>query len=259
MLFSSNTIGDVMFLEADDEAFYGFWAAKGMLKQLDPFIGHLPLGRVHDEMVKPFINARRKQGVSNRTINIGLLDGDDGGAHLEFVAAERVFQRLGAAPLQLRHGGVVGQQLGVHVQLADAPRDELGELAAEVEDDDLLGHVHDDAHVVLDQEHRDADLLVHVEHEPRHLLLLLERHATEEIADARVTPMVPASARGAIAANQPTMSPAIAQRSGTTWFTDLLTQHPQVGLGVNGKKEQHLLHKVLRAELVLENLIGVLP
>ena len=35
-----------------------------------------------------------------------------------------------------------------------------------------------------------------------------------------------------------------AQRSGTTWFTDLLTQHPQVGVGVNGKKEQHLLHKV---------------
>ena len=35
-----------------------------------------------------------------------------------------------------------------------------------------------------------------------------------------------------------------AQRSGTTWFTDLLTQHPQVGLGTNGKKEQQLLHKV---------------
>lgn len=35
-----------------------------------------------------------------------------------------------------------------------------------------------------------------------------------------------------------------AQRSGTTWFTDLLTQHPQVGLGTNGRKEQHLLHKV---------------
>ena len=35
-----------------------------------------------------------------------------------------------------------------------------------------------------------------------------------------------------------------AQRSGTTWFTDLLTQHPDVGLGTNGKKEQHLLHKV---------------
>ena len=38
VLFSSNTIGDVMFLEADDEAFYGFWAAQGTLKQLDPFI-----------------------------------------------------------------------------------------------------------------------------------------------------------------------------------------------------------------------------
>jgi hypothetical protein len=35
-----------------------------------------------------------------------------------------------------------------------------------------------------------------------------------------------------------------AQRSGTTWLTDLLVQHPQVGLGTNGKKEQHLLHKV---------------
>ncbi len=35
-----------------------------------------------------------------------------------------------------------------------------------------------------------------------------------------------------------------AQRSGTTWLTDLLTQHPQVGLGTNGKKEQQLLHKL---------------
>lgn len=35
-----------------------------------------------------------------------------------------------------------------------------------------------------------------------------------------------------------------AQRSGTTWFTDLLCQHPDVGVGTNGKKEQHLLHKV---------------
>ena len=35
-----------------------------------------------------------------------------------------------------------------------------------------------------------------------------------------------------------------AQRSGTTWFTDLLTQHPRVALATNAKKEQHLLHKV---------------
>jgi multiple sugar transport system substrate-binding protein len=38
VLFSSNTIGDVMFLEADDEAFFGFWAAQGVLTQIDPFI-----------------------------------------------------------------------------------------------------------------------------------------------------------------------------------------------------------------------------
>ncbi|MGH2369692.1 MAG: ABC transporter substrate-binding protein [Chloroflexota bacterium] len=36
--FSTNTIGDVMFLEADDEGFHGFWAAQGVLNQLDPYI-----------------------------------------------------------------------------------------------------------------------------------------------------------------------------------------------------------------------------
>ena len=38
VLFSSNSMGDVTFLEADDEAFYGFWTARGVLKQLDPYI-----------------------------------------------------------------------------------------------------------------------------------------------------------------------------------------------------------------------------
>jgi multiple sugar transport system substrate-binding protein len=38
VLFSSNAIGDVMFLEADDEGSFGFWASQGMLTQLDPFI-----------------------------------------------------------------------------------------------------------------------------------------------------------------------------------------------------------------------------
>jgi ABC-type glycerol-3-phosphate transport system substrate-binding protein len=38
VLFSSNTVGDVTFLEADDEGFFGFWAAQGMLTQLDPYI-----------------------------------------------------------------------------------------------------------------------------------------------------------------------------------------------------------------------------
>ncbi len=38
VLFSSNTVGDVVFLEADDEAFYGFWGAQGQLTQLDSYI-----------------------------------------------------------------------------------------------------------------------------------------------------------------------------------------------------------------------------
>jgi hypothetical protein len=40
-----------------------------------------------------------------------------------------------------------------------------------------------------------------------------------------------------------------AQRSGTTWLTDLLTQHPQVALGTNDKKEQQLLHKIADGRL----------
>src|SRR4051812_49516016 len=50
-----------------------------------------------------------------------------------------------------------------------------------------------------------------------------------------------------------------AQRSGTTWFTDLLTQHPQVGLGTNGKKEQHLLHKVADGVLAAEDYLSLFP
>src|SRR3954453_15879925 len=50
-----------------------------------------------------------------------------------------------------------------------------------------------------------------------------------------------------------------AQRSGTTWFTDLLTQHPQVGLGTNGKKEQHLLHKVADGVLPASEYLSLFP
>src|SRR3954468_80033 len=50
-----------------------------------------------------------------------------------------------------------------------------------------------------------------------------------------------------------------AQRSGTTWFTDLLTQHPQVGLGTNGKKEQHLLHKVADGVLPADDYLSLVP
>ena len=49
--------------------------------------------------------------------------------------------RPGAAPFQLGIRRVVRQQLRVDVELAHAARDELGELAAEVEDDDGLAVV----------------------------------------------------------------------------------------------------------------------
>src|SRR3954453_3892110 len=50
-----------------------------------------------------------------------------------------------------------------------------------------------------------------------------------------------------------------AQRSGTTWFTDLLTQHPEVGLGTNGKKEQHLLQKVADGVLPAADYLELFP
>lgn len=42
------------------------------LKQLDPYIGDLPLGNVHLGTLQPFIEARRKQGVKNKSINLAL-------------------------------------------------------------------------------------------------------------------------------------------------------------------------------------------
>jgi hypothetical protein len=50
-----------------------------------------------------------------------------------------------------------------------------------------------------------------------------------------------------------------AQRSGTTWFTDLLVQHPGVGLGTNGKKEQQLLHKVADSLVPASDYLDLFP
>ena len=50
-----------------------------------------------------------------------------------------------------------------------------------------------------------------------------------------------------------------AQRSGTAWFTGLLTQHPQVGLGTNGKKEQQLLHRVADGNVAAEEYLSLFP
>jgi len=42
------------------------------LKQLDPFIGELPLENVHLGTLQPFIEARRKQGIKTKSINLAL-------------------------------------------------------------------------------------------------------------------------------------------------------------------------------------------
>jgi hypothetical protein len=50
-----------------------------------------------------------------------------------------------------------------------------------------------------------------------------------------------------------------AQRSGTTWFTDLLVQHPSVDLGTNAKKEQHLLQKVADGLVPADEYLSLFP
>lgn len=43
-----------------------------LLKQLDPFIGDLPLTAIHQSSLQGYIEARKTAGVKNRTINYGL-------------------------------------------------------------------------------------------------------------------------------------------------------------------------------------------
>ena len=42
------------------------------LRQLDPYIGNLPLASIHMGTLRPFIDARRKQGRKSKTINLAL-------------------------------------------------------------------------------------------------------------------------------------------------------------------------------------------
>jgi integrase len=42
------------------------------LKQLDPYIGDLPLGNVHLGPLQPFIEGRRQQGIKTKSINLAL-------------------------------------------------------------------------------------------------------------------------------------------------------------------------------------------
>jgi len=44
----------------------------GMLKSLDPFIGHVLLNRIHDGTLAGFVHKRRAEGVSHRTMNMAI-------------------------------------------------------------------------------------------------------------------------------------------------------------------------------------------
>lgn len=43
-----------------------------VLKIVDPFIGDLPLNRIHDGTVSEYVQKRLAEGVSHRTVNIAL-------------------------------------------------------------------------------------------------------------------------------------------------------------------------------------------
>ena len=42
------------------------------LRQLDPYIGNLPIESVHTGTLQPFIEARRKKGIKAKSINLAL-------------------------------------------------------------------------------------------------------------------------------------------------------------------------------------------
>lgn len=50
-----------------------------------------------------------------------------------------------------------------------------------------------------------------------------------------------------------------AQRSGTDWVARLLTQHPKVDFGLNGKKEQAYLHLIPNGELTEKGYLDLFP
>jgi len=50
-----------------------------------------------------------------------------------------------------------------------------------------------------------------------------------------------------------------AQRSGTTWVTGLLCQHPSVELSTTGKKEMRLLHRVADGGIPVQQYLDLMP
>src|SRR3990172_4137654 len=83
-----------------------------------------------------------------------------------------------------RRGGASFTKVGLlHAGIPlDVARGALGDLLAEVEDDDVVGDVHDDVHVVLDEEQRQAASL-QAEQEGHQLGRLGRGHAREGLVE----------------------------------------------------------------------------
>src|ERR1700722_4553142 len=66
---------------------------------------------------------------------------------------------------------------------SDRVRRPVGDLATVVDDHELIGDVHHDVHVVLDEDDRRPELAVHVEDEATHLALLVGTHARHRLVE----------------------------------------------------------------------------
>src|SRR5580658_5592585 len=66
---------------------------------------------------------------------------------------------------------------------ADARGRSIRDLLSVVEDDDVIGQIHHDAEVVLDEDERRAESLSGVDHEAAHVPLLVDGHACHRLVE----------------------------------------------------------------------------
>src|SRR5205085_4746824 len=83
--------------------------------------------------------------------------------------------RPGASPLCSRTGFSAGAEIGPdhRLVLLHLGGGALGDLAAEIERDDLVGHRHDEIHVMLDQQDSDLPFVANAADQPAELADLL--------------------------------------------------------------------------------------
>ena len=131
------------------------------------------------------LEADPAQGVDAAVVRVDVLDREDrrrGRVHQASVPARRrrpVGRRLVGIASRSRSaprrpgglGGGVASEIGLDDAriLLDLLRRPLGDLAAVVEDGDLLGDAHDHPHLVLDEQDRDAQVAAQLAEEVGHL------------------------------------------------------------------------------------------